>query len=160
MEQARIVFVVGFLEQDFQFAVHLFAVAGGALQAAIEFDAAVFGDAKKDDAVNRSLHQQIEFALVQPAVVERHVFRQGFAPAFHLAQKSLIHRQGAARLFIFNPVPQRPVPHGIAAEERLELVPFFDVIGIAVIAQTAFAGGVVFVRPNAAVVDDELLKIA
>ena len=123
VEEARVVFVVGFDEEDFQFLVDLLAFVGGAAQASVAFDVAVFGDAQEDDAVDGALDEQVELALAEVAVVQGDFRRQQLAPVFHLAQEGLVDAEGAADALAFGPFAQRALGDGFAAEARFDFSP-------------------------------------
>ena len=59
------------------------------------FDAAIFGNAQEDDAVDGHLHGIVQLALAEVRVAQGDIARQQIAPALDLGQESVIHFSGA-----------------------------------------------------------------
>ena len=99
VEQAGIVSLVGGQVELLYFGVDISADRSGALQAAIAFQVAVFGDAQEDDAVDGALHEVVEFALAERPVDETRllvqVLGQVSPPDFHVAQEGFVNAQHA-----------------------------------------------------------------
>ncbi|MDE2775678.1 MAG: hypothetical protein OXI77_07050 [Chloroflexota bacterium] len=87
------------------------------------------------------------------------VFRQQFAPPFHVVQEIFVDAGAAADALSFDPLAQRALGNGFTAETRLKLCPFVDIVGVSNIEQAGFAGGIVLIWPDSAVVDAEFFKV-
>ena len=98
MEEAGVVAPVGGQVELLDLGIDAFAERG-ALQTAIAFEIAVFGDAQEDDAVDGALDQVVELALVQRPVDETRLLVQMLgqvnAPGFHITQKGFVNAQHA-----------------------------------------------------------------
>ena len=94
----------------------MLAFAGSALQATVAFDIAIFGDTQENDTVDGALDDVVKFALIQMAVVQRHVFGQGFSPGFHFAQEGLVDAERSAGFFVFDPFAQGAIRYCFATE--------------------------------------------
>ena len=143
VEEAGVVAPVGGAVKLLDLAVDIAADGGGAFQAAVAFEVAVFGDAQEDDAVDGALHQVVEFALVEPAVDEGRLPvqlpRQVDAPGFHIAQEGFVNAQHAfgGRL---QQVAVLALPHRLGRERFLQPSPFSEVLRMGEIHDAGFGG--------------------
>ncbi len=65
---------------------------------AVVFDAAIFADAQKDDAVDGGLDGDVEFALCEAPIAQRDVACQELAPFLDLGEEGVVDLGGAAFL--------------------------------------------------------------
>ncbi len=93
------------------------------------FDAAIFGDAQEDDAVDGHLDGIVQFALVELRVAQGDIARQQIAPAFDLGEEGVIDFGGAALAGSgFGVTVEGALQDGIARKDGGDLIPFFQVL--------------------------------
>ena len=162
MEQARIVLAVGVQVEFLDLVVAIAADGSGALQPAIAFQIAIFGDAQEDDAVDGALHQMVEFALAERPVDEARLLvdirRQVDAPDFHVAQEGRVNAQNAfgGR---FEDVPVPAFAHRFGRQRFPQPIPFVEVLRTGQIHDPGFVGEIALLRLDAAIIDRELGEI-
>ncbi|MCY4538591.1 MAG: hypothetical protein OXE52_10225 [Chloroflexi bacterium] len=71
----------------------------------------------------------------------------------------MVDAEEAADSLAFNPLAQRASGDGFAAETRLKLVPFVDVIAIFIITQAGRCCGIAALGLDAAIIDAEFFEI-
>ena len=104
----------------------------------------------------------LSLALVELAVDEARllvqVLGQGGAPAFHIAQESLVHAQHALGRRL-EQVAVPPLAHGFRRERLPQPFPGLKVLRMRQIQDAGIFGGIALQRFDAAVVDGELGEI-
>ena len=130
------------------------------LQAAVGLDAAVFADPQEDDAVDGPLHGEIQVAAGNARVPQGDVPRQHVAPRFDLDEKRRIDLgRPLLDLLRGDELFQRSAANGLRRKEVEQFVPAVEILRV---IEEDDAGGsrlVVLFRPNAAIVNGELLEI-
>ena len=159
MEEAGVVAVVRVAEVLDEARVDPFAVHER-LEEGVVLDATVFADAEEDEPVNRALDREVELADGEARVAEGDVPREHVAPLLDFGKEGVVNRgrafPGPAR---FHVVVERASLDGVGREEALEVVPAFEVVGVAEKHGAGGRGFVGLVRLDAAVVDRELLEV-
>jgi len=139
--------------------VDILAVHKG-LELAVLLDPPVLADAEKDDPVDRLLDRVVEFPERERRVAEGDVPGQERPPGFNLLQEldiDLLRRPPADDGFgVF---VEEPFHDRLPGEDGGELVPPLDVFLIGKEQHPVFAGLVLELGADAAVVDGKLLEI-
>ncbi len=158
MEKAGVVAEVGALENFAEAGVDLGA-GGEGEELAVGLDAAVFGDAEEDDAVEDALDGEVEFAFGE-GVAEGEVAGEEVAPVLHVGEELVVEFGGAAfalgRGGVF---VEGAAEHGVLGKDGGDLVPFLRVLVEGAVEDAAGGGFVGFAGAETGIVDGELVEI-
>ena len=158
VEEAGVVAEIGALKDFAEAGVDLGA-GGEGEQLTVGPDAAVFGDAEEDDAVEDALDGEVEFALGE-GVAEGEVAGEEVAPVLHVGEEFVVELGGAAFALGGGGVfVEGAAKDGVLGKDGGDLVPLLRVLVGGAVKDAAGGGLVVFAGSLAGVVDGELVKI-
>jgi len=159
VEDAGVVLVVGLEAEGVNEVVVDVGLLGEVQEPLVGLEAAVFGHAQEDDAVNGALDGGVEVVGGEGGVAQGEVAGEAFAPSLDLAEELGVHLGGAALALGGGVLVEGAGPDGVAGEDVPQLAP---AVGVLVAGEVEGARGGGFVAgagPGGAVVDGELLEV-